>query len=224
MTQHCGNRRVPPSLPQNQLARPVENDGDGAVDFSTSARSIVRQAKHDAKECGLSEIQRYKGAFLEMVTEDVVLPNGKTARLDLIRHPGASAVLPFLDSDNILLIRQYRHAAGGTIYEVPAGKLEPGEEPEACALRELEEETGQRAGRIEALGSILTTPGFTDERIHLFAAFDLASVPMQLDADEIIEVVPMPFSEALDLVFSGEMDDAKSALTLIFAARLLNRI
>jgi ADP-ribose pyrophosphatase len=159
-----------------------------------------------------------------MVTEEVPLPNGRTATLDLIRHPGASAVVPFSDPEHVLLIRQYRYAVGGTIYEVPAGKLEPGEDPEICAVRELEEETGQRAGRIEALGSILTTPGFTDERIHLFAAFDLQSVPMNLDVDEIIEVVPMRFDEALNLIWSGELCDAKSVLALIHAARLLGRI
>ena len=171
----------------------------------------------------MSETRRYRGAYLEMVTEEVSLPNGKTATLDMIRHPGASAVVPFIDPDNVLIIRQYRHAAGGTIYEVPAGKLDPGEKPETCALRELEEETGQRAGRIESLGSILTTPGFTNERIHLFAAFDLESVPLRLEDDEVIELVPMPFADALDLVWSGEIDDAKSALSLIYAARLLGR-
>ncbi len=172
----------------------------------------------------MSEVRRYQGAFLEMVTEEVQLPNGKTATLDLIRHPGASAVVPFADPEQVLLIRQYRYAAGGTIYEVPAGKLESGEEPAACAARELEEETGRRAGRIEPLGSILTTPGFTDEKIHLFAAFDLEVVPMKLDEDEIIEVVPMRFDEALDLVWSGGLPDAKSALALIRAARLLGRL
>ena len=108
----------------------------------------------------MPEVGRYKGKFLEMVTEEISLPNGRTATLDLIRHPGAAAVVPFLDEENVLLIRQYRHAAGGTILEVPAGKLERDEAPDLCAVRELEEETGRRAGRIEALGSILTTPGW----------------------------------------------------------------
>ena len=126
-----------------------------------------------------------------------MLPNGRTTTLDLIRHPGAAAVVPFLDDDHVLLIRQFRHAAGGTILEVPAGKLEPGEEPIVCAGRELAEETGKRAGRIEPLGSILTTPGFTDEQIHLFAAFDLEDVPQALDDDEIIEQAPMPLEPAL---------------------------
>ncbi len=173
----------------------------------------------------MTEIGRYKGKFLEMVTEEIALPNGRTATLDLIRHPGAAAVVPFLsaekEAEQVLLIRQYRHAAGGTIYEVPAGKLEPDEAPELCATRELEEETGYRAGRIERLGEILTTPGFTDEKIHLFAAFELTPAPQALEDDEIIELAPMSLREALDLVWSGELTDAKSVAALVHAARLL---
>ncbi len=173
---------------------------------------------------GIREIDRHRGAFLEMVTEEVDLPNGKTASLDIIRHPGAAAVVPFLDENTVVLIRQYRYAAGGEIYEVPAGKLEHGEEPHVCAARELEEETGHRAARIEPLGSILTTPGFTDERIHLFSAFDLEATQTRLDEDEIIETVIMSLDEALALVWSGELDDAKSALALLHAAKNLSRL
>lgn len=172
----------------------------------------------------MTEVGRYRGKFLELVTEEVTLPNGRTATLDLIRHPGAAAVVPFLDDERVLLIRQYRHAAGGTILEVPAGKLEPGEEPSSCALRELAEETGRRAQRIEALGSILTTPGFTNERIHLFAAFDLETVPQALEADEIIEEAPMSLGSALDLIWSGELTDAKTVVALLHAARLVGRL
>jgi ADP-ribose pyrophosphatase len=172
----------------------------------------------------MREIGRYRGAFLEMVTEQVDLPNGNSVALDVVRHPGAAAIVPFLDDDDILLIRQYRYCAGGTIYEVPAGKLDPGEEPLACAARELEEETGQRAGRLDPLGSILTTPGFTDERIHLFAAFDLQATASRLEDDEIIETVRMPFDQALELIWSGELCDAKSALALLHAAKKLGRI
>jgi ADP-ribose pyrophosphatase len=165
-----------------------------------------------------------RGVMLEMVTEEVELPGGRRARLDLIRHPGASAVVPFLSDDEILLIRQYRYAAGGEIYEVPAGKLDPGEAPEACARRELEEETGYRADRLEPLAQILTTPGFTDERIHLFAAHGLSAGRQSLDDDELIELVPMPLAEALEMVWSDAMPDAKSGLALLHAAHRRGRL
>ena len=157
-------------------------------------------------------------------TERVALPNGHTAELDIVRHPGAAAVVPFVSADEVLLIRQYRHAAGGTILEVPAGKLDPGEAPAACAARELEEEAGQRAGRLVPLGWIWTTPGFTDERIHLFAAFDLEACAHRRDQDEVIETVRATLAEALELVFRGELRDAKSALALLHAARHLGRL
>jgi ADP-ribose pyrophosphatase len=165
----------------------------------------------------------YQGRSIAVWAEDAELPNGTVARLDIVRHPGAAAVVPFERDDLVLLIRQYRHAAGGTIWEVPAGKLD-GDTPEACAARELEEEAGRRAGRLVPLGAIWTTPGFTDERIHLFAAFDLTPVPPEREAHEVIEVVPTPLDEALALVWSGELSDAKSALALIRAARLVGRL
>jgi ADP-ribose pyrophosphatase len=157
-------------------------------------------------------------------SEHVALPNGRTLVLDVVRHPGAAAVVPFLSDDEVLLIRQYRHAAGGMILEVPAGKLDCGEAPEACAQRELQEEAGQRAGRLEALGWIWTTPGFTDEKIHLFAAFDLTPVPQCPDDDEIIELVPTSLARALELVWSGEINDAKSAIALLHAAQRAGRL
>jgi ADP-ribose pyrophosphatase len=172
----------------------------------------------------MGDRQTYRGAWIEVVTEDVALPGGRHARLDIVRHPGAAAVVPFLSPDEVLLIRQYRHAAGGTLYEVPAGKLDAGEAPADCARRELEEETGWRAGRIERLGSLLTTPGFTDERIHLFAAWDLTPASQRLESDEVIELAPMPLARALELVWSGEIDDAKTALALLHAARSRGRL
>ena len=165
----------------------------------------------------------YQGRALSVWVEDAALPNGVTTPLDIVRHPGAAAVVPFEREDQVLLIRQYRHAAGGTIWEVPAGKLD-GETPEACAARELEEEAGRRAGRLERLGAIWTTPGFTDERIHLFAAFDLEAVPHRREEHEVIELVPLALGAALDLVWSGELCDAKSALALIYAARRIGRL
>ena len=165
-----------------------------------------------------------RGFRVRVSSEQVALPNGRTVLLDVVRHPGAAAVVPFLSDDEVLLIRQYRHAADGMILEVPAGKLDSCEAPEVCARRELQEEAGQRAGRLEALGWIWTTPGFTDEKIYLFAAFDLTPVPQRPDDDEIIELVPTPLPRALERVWSGEINDAKSAMALLHAARRVGRL
>ena len=172
---------------------------------------------------GRSTEKRWRGAFLEVVTEDVVLPNGRRIELDVVRHPGAAAIVPFVSEDDVLLIRQYRYATGGMLWEVPAGKLDPGEDPETCARRELEEEAGRRAGRLESLGPMWASPGFTDESIHLFAAFDLEPVPQRLEDDEVIEIEQLPFSRALQMVWDGEISDAKSALALVKAGHLLGR-
>ena len=163
----------------------------------------------------------HQGAQFEFVTEPVELPNGRRVELDLLRHPGASAIVPFLDDETVLMIRQFRYATGGEIIEIPAGKLDPGEAPAACAQRELEEETGYRAGRIERLGSIWTSPGFADEIIHLYAAFDLAKTEQNLDPDEVIELVPMPLSDAIREIREAEVYDAKSGMALLLARDLL---
>jgi ADP-ribose pyrophosphatase len=161
---------------------------------------------------------------MRFVSEEVTLPGGHRTTLRIVHHPGAAAVVPFLSEEEVILLRQYRHAAGGYILEVPAGKLDGPEDPARCAARELEEEAGYRAGRIEKLGAIWTTPGFTDERIHLFAAFELEPVPRQPEEDEVIEVERVPLREALEHVWRGTLSDAKSALALLHAARLLGRL
>ena len=166
----------------------------------------------------MSDRRVARGAQFEMVTETVELPNGHRVALDLVRHPGAAAVVPFLDDERVLLIRQHRHATGGALLEIPAGKLDPGESPETCAARELEEETGYRTGRLERLGSIWTTPGFSDEVIHLFAAYDLEPTQQRLEPDEIIELVPTPLAEALDAL-DGPVVDGKTATALLLADR-----
>jgi ADP-ribose pyrophosphatase len=160
----------------------------------------------------------HRGRSITVQVEDVTLPNGQTVALDLVRHPGAAAVVPFEDASTVLLIRQFRHAAGGFIWEIPAGKLD-GDAPDVCAHKELAEEAGRRAGKLVPLTSIFTTPGFTDEVIHLFAAFDLSPVPQALEHDEVIEVVATPLARALEMIYSGELRDAKSALALLLAAR-----
>ncbi len=161
----------------------------------------------------------HRGKFLLHAIEEVVLPNGNRVELEIISHPGAAAVVPFLSDDRILLLRQYRHAAGGYIWEIPAGKLDPGEEPRACAERELAEETGYRARRIEQTGVILTTPGFTDERIYLFSAYDLEPGVTAHEVSEVIELHEVPFEEALAMVDRGEIIDAKTLAALFHSCR-----
>lgn len=167
---------------------------------------------------GSATVQRitplHDGVFMKFQQEDVLLPNGVVCNLKIIRHPGAACVVPLLPNGDVVLIRQYRHAAGGYILEAPAGKLDHGETPESCTLREIQEEAGLRAGKLHRLGPIFTTPGFTDEVIHLFAATQLERVPATPEYDEIIETITMPLSTALDLARSGEICDGKTLCAL----------
>ncbi len=146
--------------------------------------------------------------------ETVELPNGRVVDLAVLRHPGASAVVPLHDDGTVTLLRQHRHAAGGTIWEIPAGKLDPGEGPEVCAARELAEEAGL-AGTLTHLTTIHTTPAFTDEVIHLYVATGLRSVPAHLDDDEVLDPVRLPLADALALIRRGELTDAKSIVALL---------
>ncbi|MFQ5543839.1 MAG: NUDIX hydrolase [Nitrospiria bacterium] len=159
----------------------------------------------------------YKGKAVHLFSGPVLLPNGKTAELDFIRHPGASAVVPLLPNGNVVLIHQYRHAAGGYLYEIPAGKLDKGESPEVCAIREVAEEVGYHVGNLEKLTAIFTVPGFCDEVIHLYLGTDLTPCSQRLDEDEVIEIVEMPFDEAIDKIKDQTLRDAKSIVGLQLA-------
>jgi ADP-ribose pyrophosphatase len=156
----------------------------------------------------------YKGKIVTLNVDTITLPNGVTVDLEVVRHPGASAVVPLKEDGTVVLIRQFRHAAGGFIYEIPAGKLSPGEEPLACAARELEEEIGYRAGSFNLLSSIFTAPGFTDEVIHIYKATGLTKGRQQLDRDEVLEVVEMPLDEAIGMIRAGAIGDAKTIVGL----------
>ncbi|HNP80898.1 MAG TPA: NUDIX hydrolase [Nitrospira sp.] len=156
----------------------------------------------------------YKGTVVTLNVDTVRLPNGHTIDLEVIRHPGASAVVPLKEDGTVVLIRQFRHAANGFIYEIPAGKLHPKEDPLDCAARELEEEIGYKAGRFELLSSIFTAPGFADEVIHIYLATGLTIGTQNLDQDEVLEVVEMPLREAIAKIEDGTIRDAKTIVGL----------
>jgi ADP-ribose pyrophosphatase len=166
----------------------------------------------------MSVQQIYKGRIVDLRLEDVDLPGGRSVKLEVVHHPGAAAIVAVDDRNEVVVIRQLRHAAGGFIWEVPAGTLAPGEAPAACARRELREEAGLLAGQWTALGSILTTPGFCDERIHLFLARGLSESAQQLDDDEVLDVGRIPMRRALEMVQDGAIEDAKSIAALYRAA------
>lgn len=156
----------------------------------------------------------YKGKIIDLSVETVTLPNGATADLEVISHPGAAAVVPMKDGRTVILVRQYRHAVGRFIYEIPAGKLHPGEDPRDCAAREVEEETGYKVGRLEPILSFLTTPGFTNEIIHIFLGTELSPGTQNLGADEVLEIIEMPLAQAIEHVRDGGIQDAKTIIGL----------
>lgn len=169
----------------------------------------------------ISSRRVYTGRIINLDIDTVSFPTGATGELEMIRHPGAAAVVPFLEDPRapdplVVLIRQFRHAAGGYVWEVPAGRLDPGETPERCARRELEEEAGLVAGELRPLLTIFTTPGFTDERIHLFLASSLQPGALRPESDEFVEVHRLRWSEVRELICRGEVVDGKTLVCLMF--------
>jgi len=159
------------------------------------------------------------GGVGEFGIDQVVLPSGRTATLDVLRHPGAAAAVVFRDASRIVMLRQYRHAAGVWLWEIPAGKLDEGEAPRACIEREIEEETGLRAGTLVELGQIVVAPGYSDERLWLYEARDLQAGTMQHGAGEEIEVHEIELEEALSMIDRGDIIDAKTICALHLVAR-----
>lgn len=158
----------------------------------------------------------YEGNYLTMVNVDVKLPNGKIGNRDILKHPGACAIIPFLDDNTIILVEQFRKPLNRTLLEIPAGKLDKGEDIALCAKRELEEETGYTAQNIEFLGTIATVPGFCDELIHLYKATGLTLGQKHCDEDEFTEVKTFTLDEMKALVKSGEIIDTKTISILAY--------
>jgi len=165
----------------------------------------------------------YRGRVVTLRVDTVRLPNGNTAQREIVEHRGAVAIVPLLNHETVLLIRQYRQAVGETLLEIPAGTLEPDESPDACARRELQEETGYDARRLRRLFSQYLAPGYSQEVLHVYLAEELVPTAQGLDADELVELVPTPLSEVERMIVDGAIRDSKTIAGLLMTLRLIER-
>lgn len=165
----------------------------------------------------------YTGRVIQLNLEEVRLPNDHLAKLEIVHHPGGAAVVALDDANRICLVRQYRHAAGGYIWEVPAGKIDHREPPLQTAQRELEEEAGRVASEWRNLGEYLSSPGILTEVVHLFLATGLREVERKLEEGEVLEVHWLPFEQALRMAHSGELRDGKSLAALLKASAYVQK-
>jgi ADP-ribose pyrophosphatase len=171
----------------------------------------------------LAQEEIFRGRIFA-VTLDEVREDGVTYQREVVQHPGGAGVVALFDDGTVALARQYRHPTGRYLLELPAGRLEPGEPPEQCAARELEEEIGVRAGRIVKLSEFYTTPGFCAEKLWVYLATELTQVGQSLEDDELVEVVRLPLKEALRMCATGAIEDAKTIIGLTLAAQRVFRV
>ena len=170
-----------------------------------------------------SKQELYRGRQFAFVVEQVTHPNGVQTEMGIVRHPGSTVIVPVFADRSIGLIRQYRHAVSAYIYEIPAGTMEPGEDPLVCAHRELEEETGYAAGQMIPLGKTYLLPAYSDELTYVYIARELKKTSQDLDRDEIIDVHRLPLNHVLDMISSGALIDALSILSIYHAVNYLDR-
>ena len=178
----------------------------------------------DLKESKISTEVVYKGDFLDVRRDKVLLPNGQTGTREWINHPGAVVIIPILPNGEIALIKQFRYAVGSEFIELPAGKLDKGENPKNCALRELEEEIGYSAGRIKFLSNIHPAIGFANEIMSIYLAEDLKKTKHNRDKDEFIKLLPTSLDKALKLIWENKITDVKSIIGLLWLDKLKNNI
>ena len=164
----------------------------------------------------------FTGKLLNVLCDKVVLPDGRESTREYIKHPGASVVIPYLNDKRVLLIRQFRYPVNRVMIELPAGKIDPDESPENTIKRELEEETGYSSNNIIKLCMIHTCVGYSDELLHLFWAYDLKPCINKPDYDEKIELLPMNINDAMEMIYSGKLTDAKSIIGLFWADKIIN--
>ena len=169
----------------------------------------------------LNSTPQYQGRVIQVSVDEVILPNGRQTRLEVVHHPGGAAIVALNDLKQLCLLRQYRYVAGGWIWELPAGKLEPDEPPELTARRELIEEAGVEARDWVSLGSLLSSPGVFSEVIHLYLAQGLSAARAKLEDSEVLEVHWVSFAQACDMALSGELRDAKTSIGVLRAAHRL---
>ena len=170
----------------------------------------------------LSSRPIYENPWMHLREDVAEMPDERTTIYGVVTFGDCVGVVPFVDEDHVLLVRQYRHAAGDWLLEVPAGKLDPGESPETCARREVEEETGFRPERLIPMGWVFTTPGFTDEKIWLFAATDLEAARQELEHDEVLTIERLPLERAVALAANGEIRDGKSVCALLRVSHFID--
>jgi len=164
-----------------------------------------------------------KGRAFSIRRDTLKTPDGRETKFEIIEHSGSVVIIPVDENGNILLVRQYRHATGGDLLELPAGTLEDGEEPEVCAAREIREETGMAAGKLVRLGDFYLVPGYSTEFMVVFLATDLSYSPLEADADEFLNVEKVPVAEAIQMAERGEIPDAKSLAALFLAKNSLEK-
>ncbi|MFA5874921.1 MAG: NUDIX hydrolase [Anaerolineales bacterium] len=165
----------------------------------------------------------YPGRAFTIRRDTLRLPDGRETRFDIVEHIGSVVIVPVDDEGNLLFVRQYRHAAGLDLLELPAGTLDEGEAPEACARREVREETGMAAGKLELLGGFYLAPGYSTEYMYVYLATDLRYDPLEADADEFLSVERVPFTKALAMCERGEIPDAKSLAAFLLAREYLEK-
>lgn len=191
----------------------------------SGVKRMRRKSEHPKSASKVNHrVMLHGGSVFQLFKESVTLPNMVTIDLDIIRHPGASATVPIDENNAVILIKQYRHAIGDFIWEIPAGTLDPHESPLACAKRELMEETGFSARRWQKLGEITPVPGYSDERIHLFLALQLSAAAQQsLDKDEVLNVRRQHLEDAIEMIYKGVIQDGKTIAGLLLAHHRLKQ-
>lgn len=176
----------------------------------------------DLTEKKISSRQVFDGVVVKLFVDEVELPDGKKSVREVVRHPGAVCVIPVTDNGEVIMVRQYRYAFGQPLLEVPAGKLEPGEDPLEAAMRELEEETGTVAKSIEHIGELYTTVAIIDEKIQMYLATGLTYKNAHPDDGEFLEVEKIPLDTLVSMVMNGEIKDSKTQISILKAHKILS--